>query len=161
MQRLKVPTHPEFDLDRDSGTLTYVPPVKLNNLLVVYVNAMLEVGEDMVQLIRNVEGLKVQRKRAEQDHARVVRELFTAAPIPANATKNLPLTEAYARTLAQEAGRLGELDQLRADMEGYELDIQHDQAEIEAAKRMLELLQMASDNIKTHLSYVKSEQRYT
>jgi hypothetical protein len=154
---LKIPVHPDYDFDADSGSTDYVPPVKLNNLIILYTNAAIELTESVVRLNRRIEALRLTHRQAERKLEALRSRLLAGKTIPPSAAKNLLLTEAYVRTLALTESRADEMDALDREIAAAEDALDTAKAEVGSLKYTMETVKLACDNIQTHLSYVKQE----
>lgn len=156
-KRLTLPTHPDFDFLRDSGALDYTPPAVLANYIVLYTNAAMELTEQVVHAQREIERLKQDKKETERALESLKRDLLASGDVPANATKNLMLTEAYVLRLAREQQRDRELDAFEGTVAGFDDAISTHKGNIESYKFTMTTIELACQNIQTHLSYVKKE----
>src|SRR4051812_12538361 len=109
--RLTLPTHPEFDLLTDSGSMDYTPPATLANYIVLYTNAAIELTESVVLKQRDMERENQSRKTAQRALSSFERGLLARNQAPAAATKNLKVTEAYVTKCATDAGRASEYEE--------------------------------------------------
>lgn len=157
--RLTIPTHPEFDFDRDSGTIDYVPPVKLNNLLVLYTNAAIELTASVVTQTRLIERLKLEQRAVQRKRDGLRNQLLSENPAPPSQAKNLQLTEAYVTLLAKNAARLPDLERWDTEIAKSEDQIDAAKAEVGNLKYTMETIKLAVESIKTHLAFVKQEAR--
>lgn len=158
-KRLAIPTHPNFDLERDSGTLDYVPPVVLNNRVVLYTNALIEIAEQVVELNRGIERLKLDKRRVERLRDQRRTQLLAQHPAPTSATKNLLLTDAYVLTLAKNDGCSDVLAKWEDEIAAFDDAIDLKELEVRNCKSLTETIKLACENIRTHLSFVKQEAR--
>lgn len=155
--KLAIPVHPDYDFDADSGSTDYVPPVKLNNLLILYTNAAIELTESVTKVNRRMESLKIDQKQKQRTLDRLSKELLAKHPAPASVTKNLLLTESYVRTLAKNDGLLDALNALEDEVAGLDDRIDVCKQEVKNLFDTLDLIKLASNNITVHLSFVKQE----
>lgn len=157
--KLEIPTRPDYDVDTDSGGADYVPPVVLNNRIVLYTNAAIELTERIVRLNRKVEGLRLEQRKVSRKRDTLRTTLLAEHPAPPSAAKNLMLTEAYVLTLAKNAGLSGALSEYEDAIAAFEDQIDLAKSDTESAKYTMNTIKLACESIQTHLSFVKQEQK--
>lgn len=159
--RLTIPTHPDYDMERDSGTMDYVPPVVLNNYVVLYLNAAIELTKSIVVKNKEIERLRLERNEKDRfvDDLRV--RLLAANPAPAGDTKNLQLTEAYIHRVAEQGGQLALLQATKQDVAQIDDRIAEAKSAVESMRFTMETIKLAMTGMQTHLAFVKMEARLT
>lgn len=155
--KLAIPVHPEYDFDVDSGSTDYVPPVKLNNLLILYTNAAIELTESLTKVQRRMERVKLEQKQKQRELDRLQKTLLAKHPAPTSSTKNLLLTEAYVRLLAENDGLLAGFSALEDAVAAKDDEIDRLKAEVKNLYDTMDTIKLACTNIMTHLSFVKQE----
>lgn len=155
--RLTIPTHPDYDLERDSGSIDYVPPAVLNNYVVLYLNAAVELTKSIVVKNQEIERLRLERNEKERFVDGIRMALLANNPIPASATKNLQLTDAHVHSLAAQSGQLQLLQQAKTDVAQMDDQIATAKSAVESMRFTMETIKLAMTGMQTHLAFIKME----
>ena len=159
---LLVPTNEEYSFAEDPDEqLSYVNPVTLNNLLIKYANAAVEVTSKIVVLKKAKVELDITIRELKQDIADLESDILQENEGSANDHKNLKAQAAFVRKKAKETGRFDTLAELEQRLEAAEIERMKKQLAIENASSTLDLIDQLSQNVQTHLSFVKNEMRHT
>ena len=156
---LQIPTNPEYDFGADPETqFDYANPVTLNNKLIEYANASIVVIRRLVTAQQEVAECKQELQALNAQIDDVEQEILSAYPPTTADTKTLKVLAAYIRRRATEDPdkahlyftRLNDRTELQARL--LVLD-----AQIDNARQTFQLIKLLSDQVQTHLSFVKSE----
>lgn len=157
--RLRLPTKPDFDFMRDSGTEQYVPPPVLNNYILQYSNAAIDLTEQLVVRMKDKERTRLELKDKQRFAESIRTALLAANPAPPSSAKNLQLTEAYIQSLAVRDGKKEILDEADRDIAKLETEIDKISSSLESMRFTMDTIKLAITSIQTHLSYIKAEGR--
>lgn len=159
---LLVPTNTEYSFNEDpEDQLSYVNPVTLNNLLIKYANAAVEITSKIVVLKKAKVELDIQIRELKHSIEDMESDILQENEGSANDHKNLKAQAAFVRKKAKETGRYDTLAELESTLEKHEVERMKKQVAIENASSTLELIEQLSQNVQTHLSFVKNEMRHT
>ncbi len=158
--RLEIPTHPDYDFDKDpADQFEYANPVTLNNQLVLYTNAAIGLTQTVVSLGRRRQASRLRKKDLERKLKGLRNRVLSDNPAPPSAAKNLALTEAYVFRCLDAAGKLNEAEQLEAQIAVLEDEGETMKEEVENLHFTMKTLELAGTNVMTHLSWLKAEVR--
>lgn len=159
-ENLLVPVNPEYDFDADpTGQFDYANPVTLNNQLVLYTNAGIELTKKVVVLNRRREKLRLDKKDVERKLKALRQNTLAKNPAPPSAAKNLALTDAYVQRCLEADGFFLEAQAHEATVATLDDKIDLMKEEAENLFFTMNTIKLASQNIMTHLSFVKNEQK--
>jgi hypothetical protein len=157
---LLAPVNPSYDFDADpADQFEYANPVTLNNKLVLFTNAMIELNKRAVSLARRRERKRLEKKDLDRQLKSLRNAVLSLHPIPPSSAKNLPLTEAYIVRCLEAEGLLDQYKQLELTAGRLDDEIDFLKEEGENLRFTFQTIQLASNNITMHLSYVKQEAR--
>ncbi len=156
---LRIPVNPEYDWSRtpDDQPGDYVNPVELNNKVVQYTNALIELTDRIqgLQLRRAEE--RIDRKRAEARVAQLRQDILQRHPAPTADRKSNALLDAYVGRMAHETGLAKLLGDAEDHLARAEEAIERTDAELEACRQQTYMLKDAMEGIRTHLAVRKFE----
>lgn len=158
-KRLAIPTYEGYDLERDSGNLDYAPPPLLNNYILLYTNAIIELAEPAVKASENLQAAKQGLSDAQLAFERFRRDTLQNQKIPTAYAKTNFLIDTYLTQVCHESDRLEEYERLEANVVQAEQAVEHWKQKVSMLSELVRKLEAACQNIQTHLSYVKAEQR--
>lgn len=159
--RMRIVTNPHFDLEIDpsENEFAYVNPVALNNDLIKLANEMITLAEAKVEAIKAIQKLKLERKKLERALDDLEQQLLRDDPLSPSEAKSLKTIAAAAARRAKESGHLATIDELRAKIRAVEDQIDKHDAIIRTSDIYWDTAERVSENIKTHLSFVKDEKK--
>lgn len=161
LQAFKIPTNPEYDFDKlPDGQHEYVNPVTLNNKLVQLANAYLDVTGVVTKGLKTKADLKRELEEIQQAMEDLEMDVLDKTPpSTTNDTKTSRSIQAYIQRTLRETGagdayRACKLQLQTTKQQQIEQDMQ-----LDAARAVLNAIEMQSTIIQTHLSFVKNEAR--
>lgn len=155
---LKIPVHPHYKLgDAPEGQTQYVNPVTLNNYLIRAVNSHGTIV-DMISGVNRVLGkLRAELADADASVEDLEKEMQMEHPAPTNDRKSNKLLEAYLMRIAHTSGYMDSYRSLKELVRTKKREIGLQEVEKDVLFQELQHIKLMSENIKTHLSYVKQE----
>lgn len=155
----QIPVNPYFNLDGDphDNEFAYVNPVALNNQLIVLANEQLTLAQVRVSAERGITRLKLELRKVERDIEDLEETLLRDEPLSPSEAKSLKTIAAAVARRVKEAGKEAAFATLRQSARAYADEIERASALVARARIYSDTAMNVSDNIKTHLSYVKSE----
>lgn len=158
---LMIRTNPEYDheVDPSENEFQFWNPVSATNDLIKLANAALEVGQAVSDSMKRRTAAAVKRRELELQLEDLERELLVKEPPSASEAKSLKLISAAVERRATEAGRLEELQKIRAQIDVYIKAESIEQHKIDSGMMWLKVNERVSDNLKSALSFYKDERR--
>jgi hypothetical protein len=150
-----IPVNPAYAPTVPDLQTQYVNPVTLNNVLIAMANALGGVTQELMGVYRKDAKYKVRLKQLESDIENIERHLLIAFPPNAAQCKTNKVLEGYVTILAEQQGVAEELTALRETLLKGKRAVVKLAAEKDALDAELNYLKIASDNIRSHLSWVK------
>lgn len=133
----------------------YANPVTLNNRLILYGNAVIEATDRLNRITKQIEAAKHAKRTAERVLAEYETRLLRKYPSQKNLT-TLKLVQAHLDRVAFDLDDTAEqYDGLRKDVEKAEDAQEHWEAKAGEIRMWMKAIETASQNIMTHLSFVK------
>jgi chromosome segregation ATPase len=142
-----------------SEQFEYANPVTLKNRLILYANAVIEATDKLNDINDAIASAKSAKRHAENDLESYEGRLLRLFPPEKNLT-TLKLVQAYLERVAHD--RDDTADQyymLREAVKKAEENVAKAQAKADKIKAWLSAIETASQNITTHLSYVKFDSK--
>lgn len=160
--RMRVRTNPAYDseVDPTEQEWAYVNPVQLNNDLITIGNEMLSLAEVSVNATRENQRLRLEMRKLEREQDDFEKHLLATDPLAPSEAKSLKTIAAAIERRVQQQG-LSDQVQARLDkIRQYEDAIDRNETTIRLSKLYWDTAEKLSDNIKTHLAYVKAERSH-
>lgn len=159
--RLRIRVNPAFDLERDPSAqdAVYVDPDALNNDLITIANEMVRLAEIEVAAMQENKQLRLRKRKLERILTEFETRLMAEDPLSPTEAKSLKLTAAAVLRRVADGGYTAWVEQRRTRLAQLENRIAENAETIQMAKLYWETAERLSDNIKTHLAYVKEERR--
>lgn len=157
--RMRIPVNPEFDLEADphENEYQYVNPVQLNNQLIVLANEQVSLAQVRVAAEREIVALKLDKRKLERKLEDLEEALLRDNPLSPSEAKSLKTIGAAVARRVKEAGNEAVFAELRDQIRDLE-DKTDEQLGLAARSRIYsDTAYNVSENIKTHLSFVKYE----
>jgi hypothetical protein len=155
---LTVPTNPAHDIEADPvGQPEYVNPVALKNRLIVLANAYTDVTQRLTGLITEVGEAKAQVETTKADLEDFESDLLVGSKPNTAQSKSNKTIQAFLRLTAEEAGIGPDYKKRQAAALKAVRELKRAEVKIEAARAVLNNIDMVSRNIQTHLSFAKHE----
>lgn len=157
--RLTLPLNPAHDVEADPGDQADLAnPVTLNNYELVYTNAMIQVTQLSIDVNRKIEACKKARAEAEHQLEDLEEAVLRAHPAPTSAN-SVKKTQAWVAERAVEMELGGRRTELVALGRDYDQTLAGLKAEAWHCSLWIDAIKLGSQNMQTHLSYVKDERR--
>ena len=157
--RLTIPVNPKYDFDLDPAEQegTYVNPVTLNNSLIRYANTAATLVQQLTVAKKERLETNLRIRAAKQQLDDLEYDLLMETPKAAKQT--LKIQETEIRRKAKELGSYDYMKELENDLHKLTdskliLDVK-----IENLVSALDLVEQLSQNVQTHLSFIKTEMR--
>lgn len=160
VKRLSIATNPEYDWEVPPQEQTDLAnPVELNNQEIVFSNAMIELAGAIVAVRRELLEKKKAYREALRDISKFEMQVLREAGTLSSADRNSKqLQQAFIERKIGEKPELratywsrrdkaDELEDAIADLEG----------ELDNCDQLIRVVKHASENVQTHLSFVKDE----
>lgn len=159
---LTIPVHPNFDL-QESGNVDYVNPVLLNNLLVLYTNALFELSIMNLETQGQLDKARTERRVFESEQLNTKTKILSQHEVPSTYGKNLLLTEAFVRSKLRELSveRYEAYAALDSDIQKLDRLLARLELLASSTHGVAQTVEFACKNIQTHLSFVKKEQEWS
>lgn len=159
--RMRVRTNPAFDQDLDpqEQEWAYVNPVALNNDLVKIGNEMLTLASAMVQAINDNKKLRLEKKKLQRLQDDFETGLLASDPLNPSEGKNLKSTAAAIARRVKQGQHSALVEERTKKIREYEDGIERNEDIIKTAKIYWDTAEKLSENLKTHLSWVKDERK--
>jgi hypothetical protein len=155
--RLTIPTNPNVDISVvPTAEFEYANPVTLNNMLLLYGNAVIELAGKRDRAGKRLEAAKLERRKAERQLEDFEQGLLRTHPAPRGVT-TLKLLAAHIEAAAFSDDTSDQYDDLRNAVRTAEDAVEAANAQISTLKGWGDAIETASGNITVHLSYVKAE----
>lgn len=156
-QRLMIPTNPSVEVATlEPREFEYANPVTLNNLLLLYGNARIELGDKLERANKRLEGAKLEKRKAERQLEDFETARLRTSPAP-RGVSTLKLLAAHIESAAFLEGLSDQYDELREALAEAEDAVHAAQAGVNRLKDWGDTLEAATNSITVHLSYVKAE----
>lgn len=147
------------DIAADSSQFEYANPVTLKNRLILYSNAVIEATDKLNDINDRIAAEKRSKREAERLLGSYEEQLLRTYPPGKNLT-TLKLVQAYVERVAHDLDNTADqYHQLREDVEAAEDKVAEWQVKADRIKAWLQAIAVASQNITTHLSFVKFDSR--
>lgn len=158
---MRIRTNPAFvdDVDPTEQEWAYVNPVALNNDLITIANEMLTLAEASVGAINANKTFRLERKKLQRAQDDFETSLLAIDPLNPAEGKNLKTTAAAIERRIKQGQYSAEVDARVKRIRELEDAIDRNDDIIKTAKFYWDTADKVSDNIKTHLSFVKDERR--
>lgn len=159
---MRVPTNPNYVFEQPKVRGQYVNPVTVSNYLITLANEYHDVVEGLSKINRRQASLKADLSKAESELDEFEQELLLTHPAPAGDRKSNKLLEVYIRKLVLEDSdpqTKATWTKLRTTVRELRADVVTLDLERDVYFARMGQLKVQSENIKTHLSFVKSEGR--
>lgn len=157
-----IPVNPHYVFEQPKIRGQYANPITLNNHLVAIANEYYELVNHIVKLNGRIAKLKNSLSDTEFALLEVEQNLLLEHPAPTADRKSNKLMETYVRRVVMEhpdAQTKRVWTEMRKEVRDLQADIVAAELERDSCFSRVGLLKVQSENIKTHLSYVKSEGR--
>lgn len=159
---LLVPTNSRYSFTTDPAEQTaYVNPLTLNNLLIKYANAAVTITDKLIGFKKAKVELDIEVRETRQALEDMESDILQESEGSANDHKNLKAQAAFVRKRAKETGRYEDLKGLEKKLAELETGRLRKQVDVESAAHTLDIIDQLSQNVQTHLSYVKNEMKHT
>lgn len=156
---MRIPINPHYEFEQPTVRGQYVNPITLNNCLIANANDYYDTVEKLAAGNRNLAKLKQELSVTEATLNEFEQELLLEFPASASDRKSNKLIDTYLRKIVYEHPE----PQTRKTWEGFHAVVRKLKAEIVATDLERDIyiarmghLKLESENIKTHLSFVKS-----
>lgn len=157
--RLLIPTNPNVQVAEVAPKeFEYANPTTLNNLLILYGNARIELGDKSEKANKALEAAKLEKRKAERQLEDFEKRLLREKPVPRGIT-TLKLIGAHLEAAAFLEQTSDQYDLLRDAVRDAEDAEYAASAQVRRYKDWAETIQAAVDSITVHLSYIKHEWR--
>lgn len=159
--RLKIQVNPEFDheAEPEDQPVAYVNPVRLNNDLIRLSNQLVLFAEERARLIGRRTKLRHQRRSIETARESRERVLLRDTPLSPAEAKSLKTIEAAVARRAQLSGEEAQFAAWDAELGTIEAELDKIEAAMDVYSVYAHTTERMTDNIKSHLSYVKAERQ--
>jgi chromosome segregation ATPase len=143
----------------DSSQFEYANPVTLKNRLVLYSNAVIEATDRLNDFNERIAAAKQHKRAAERDLENYEARLLRLYP-PEKNLSTLKLVQAYVERISHDRDSTSDqYHELRQAVHKAEDDGAHWQTKADKVRAWLNAIETASQNITTHLSYVKFDSK--
>lgn len=159
LEAILIPVNQEFDWSKAPETqFEYVNPVVLNNFEIKLANIYSTITQRSITAKKRLADAKDAVTTAEQELEDMELDILDRVPAPSS-SKTLKLIDAHIRRAARELAVSDVHETLRAKIRKATTEVAKCALEVEGWKAQLDAVTQASQNIQTHLSYVKNEAR--
>lgn len=161
LQTFTIPTNPDYDFtSAPESQHEYANPVTLNNKLVQLANAYLDITSVITKGLKHRADLKQQLEASQEILEDMELDILDKVPPTATSdTKTTRTIQAYIIRQLRETGLLEAYDAEKAHLRNLKQQQIQQDMQLEAARAVLNALELQSNMIQTHLSFVKNEAR--
>jgi hypothetical protein len=158
---MRIHVNPDYDLSKppEDNDFQYVNPVALNNEIVTISNEMLTLAEAQAEAVRKKVKANLELSKAKRTLEQLEQVILSVNPLTATESKSLKTIATAIAVRAHEQGKVEELSAVQGQIAALE-DIV---TELEAVERVAQLYwktgEALCESIKTHLAFVKADQR--
>lgn len=154
---LLIPTNPTVDLSASPiGDFEYANPVTLNNQLLLYGNAVIQATDRIAACHKQIEAAKLAKRKAERQLEDFEQAILRKYPLP-KGTGTLKVIDAYIARMAVEEKLHEQYADLKDEVRKQDDERAKWEAREKTTRMWLDAIDRASQNITTHLSFVKYE----
>ena len=158
---LMIPTNPEYDWEVDPNTqFDFVNPVVLNNKLMQHANAAITVTQAIVTANRKLNDLESKRVLLETELEDLEQKVLAKQPPTPAEAKTLKQLGAYIIRMMEQADDPSDYArylQVKDELSGMAKEMAEHRMSVDNGRQVFQMLKMLSEEIKTHLSFVKNE----
>lgn len=155
-----IPTNPQYVFEKPKIRSQYANPVVLRDYL-IRISNNIEVTIDKISQLRGqLAELKIELQECEDDLEDFERTVLVQHPPSRDDRKTNKILDAYIRGIIEREAGSSVWEELRQRIRRLRSDILRKQAEKDACYTRLEAAKLQSDNIRSHLAFVKAEREH-
>lgn len=154
-QRLLIPTNPSASVGLvPESEFEYANPVTLNNVVLLYGNAKIELADKSDRAHKRLDAAKLELRKAERQVEDFEFRLLRTHP---TSKTTLKLIAAHLDQAAFQEDTIAQYDELRAHVRACEDAVHRAHGVVARLKDWSDAIDSAINSITVHLSYVKAE----
>lgn len=156
-RRLFIPTNPHAGVGEiPESEFEYANPVTLNNVVLLYGNAKIELADKSDRAHKQLDAAKLAKRQAERQLESYEFRLLRTHPAPKGVT-TLKLIAAHLDQAAFLDGTLTQYEELREEVVKWDDEVHRVQGALKRLDDWGSAIDSAINSITVHLSYLKAE----